>query len=570
MAQLSKINLLLIFIFLSFSSYAKPLIDNSKTIEAKDDAIAIIHEGDGNVIIGFTIKQHEEKLKRRIKEVKEELSKLHKKDRTIFEQNLQILLLEKNQLEGQLSDSKVSFQKKIKFLESQMKSLEKVKDKVSKTMLDDAKLAISKGDTKKALLLFRQIEEDEENIKTIKLMAEVAYQQCKITYQDFYIRRAFKNCLRANQLEPGNRLYSNKLAKLAIILGEFELSEKLYNQELDVDIEEFGIHHENISTHYNHLGSLWTNRADNKIDPVKLLDIFTVAKENKANYDEIEELLDNMDQINEFVRVLISMAYESSGNEPNPDNELSKYADFLNIDITNLQKAYYKVAIAYYENALYLDKKIYGTDHLNIANDYKRIGNVWEKLGIAKSNNKLKRRYYVRAFKYYFKALTIYNNKPDEEEINQALIYMKSNKLLSILSIHGVRVKSDKIIMIKEGIIKYHSNEGNPDFSYFDSHRELCGLRARKKEYKKAIAHCEKSLNLKKITSPSQHIFNVESYGLLSRLWSKLGDAKKEQFYKSKCVESARLNFEPELKMLNSSDKNKLNKKIEGVISYKC
>jgi tetratricopeptide (TPR) repeat protein len=274
------------------------------TVKEKNDGIIVTGTVEGDINIGYTIEQHESRLKEREREIRAELEKLHRLDTKNLSLEKQNLELEKYRLERELSDVQAqlqdearSYQEKITFLQNTIEELRAVADEADPQQLQVAIEALQQGETDKADRLFQQIEERERS--SIEHAAKAAFERGKIAEDKIDYRNAYRHYERAVGLSPENpedletagsmantlamhrkaveweekalALYlqqggedsadvarlRNNLGGACKALGQYEKAIGYYEQALASDLKTYGEDHPDVARDRNNLGLAW-------------------------------------------------------------------------------------------------------------------------------------------------------------------------------------------------------------------------------------------------------------------------------------------------------------------------
>jgi len=209
---------------------------------------AIIHEGTGNIIIGLTLDQHEQRLRSRETEVRAELVQAHTENRKVLE-------VELSTIEQQLQNKQASYRTHIANLKLQIVQLEQQRGEFPDALLDQAIAALQQGKSEKAAQLFKQIEEEGEG--DIKRVAEAAFQGGKIAEDAIRYTDALARYEKAVRLQPDNTLYLNQIGNLHHQLANYQEALEYLERALANDLKTFGEAHPKVAETRNNLGKVW-------------------------------------------------------------------------------------------------------------------------------------------------------------------------------------------------------------------------------------------------------------------------------------------------------------------------
>ncbi|HCO60747.1 MAG TPA: hypothetical protein DIT58_11220, partial [Porticoccaceae bacterium] len=171
---------------------------------------AVIHTGSGKLEIGYTIAQHEQALREREQQMRQDLERAHR-----AETKLERITLENelNAVQEQLQNLHNSYQDRIRLLEEANQQLQALATGLSPEKLQAAKAALAQGDTTLADHLFAEVEALEQT--GIERAAAAAYQRGKIAEDRIDYPTAYRHFQRAVQLAPDQLDYVEAAARLA-------------------------------------------------------------------------------------------------------------------------------------------------------------------------------------------------------------------------------------------------------------------------------------------------------------------------------------------------------------------
>ena len=295
-----------------------------------------VQVGDNIIRIGITLAEHEQSLKKREAEIREELEQAHVENRAQLEIQL-------HAVQQQLQDSKASYEAHIASLREQIARLEAMRDEVPDALLNEAIVALKQGQPQKADALLKQIEDEGED--QIKLIAEAAYQRGKIAMDAIRYLDALKHYEKAARLAPDNSLYLNEAGFINNTLAFHQKAINYIELALASDLKTYGEDHPNVATYRNNLGEAW--RALGQYD--KAIDYYEQA---------------------------LASDLKTYG-EDHPKVAIRRN----NLGVAWVSLGQYNKAIDYFEQALASDLKTYGEDHPDVARDRNNLGEVWRALG---------------------------------------------------------------------------------------------------------------------------------------------------------------------------------------------
>ncbi len=296
---------------------------------------AIIHGGTGDINIGLTLEQHEQRLKSRETEVRAELEHTHTADR-------QVLEVELSTIEQQLQNSQASYETHIAGLKEQIAQLEQQRGEFPDALLDQAIEALQQGESEKAAQLLKQIEEEGEG--DIKRVAEAAFQGGKIAEDAIRYTNALAHYEKAVRLQPDNTLYLNQVGSLHRQLANYEEALEYLERALTND-QMFGEDHPKVATVRNNLGEIWISlgKYHKAIEYLELAQTSFIRTYDK-DYPEVAKTRNNL-----------GTAWQALGE--------------------------HQKAIEYYELALTSFIRTYDEDHPEVAMARSNLGVAWFALG---------------------------------------------------------------------------------------------------------------------------------------------------------------------------------------------
>ncbi len=248
-------------------------------------------------------------------------------------------------------------------------------------------------------------------------------------------------------------------------------------------------------------------------------------------------------------------------------SDRSKSWNYESIGLICYSKAYYDKALKYYQKALEIGLKAYGTKrNINISSLYNNIGMVYESKGD-----------YNKAIEYCGNALKIYSEIPRPEDALPAIVYF--NNIASIYKSKGDYdtaikmyndalellmsldyVESEEAIAVYNNIGTIYKSNGNDDkaHEYYQKALEI-GLKIygteeqpeiatvynnigrvyeSKRDYDKALEYYEKSLEIGlKIYGTEEHPDIVGNYTDIGDVYRSKGDYEKALEYYQRALE---------------------------------
>jgi len=479
-----------------YSRNTKISAENAQYIEQK-----IVHHH------GISLLDYEAGLKRREKEVRQELETANDAQREIH-------LKELDTLHQKMANIEDSHAQRLTEIENLKTALENLKTNISDNELKSALVALDQGNTDEAKALLESITEKED--EGIKPFAEARFQLGKIAEQEIDYETAFNHYKRAVQFAPDNSLYLNAVGFLSNTLGQYDKAIEYFEKVLTSDLKTFGEDHPNVTTDWNNIGTTWHNLGQYD----KAIEYYEKAlTSDLKNYDEdhpnvaidwnnLGSVWDSLGQYDKAIEY-----YEKALT-----SDLKTYdEDHPNVAIrwNNLGAAWsnlgqYGKAIEYYEKALTSDLKTYDEDHHNVAVQWNNLGSAWHNLG-----------QYDKAIEYYEKALTSDLKTYDEDHPNVAIRWNNLGLAWNNLG------QYDKAIEYYEKALTSDLKTYDEDHPKVATRWNNLGLAwGNLGQYDKAIEYYEKTLVSLRKTFPSGHPYIDMTEGNLAAAREKLGNSE--------------------------------------------
>jgi tetratricopeptide (TPR) repeat protein len=160
------------------------------------------------IIIGYTIEQHEQRLKVR----EQELRELHQAQLGQSEELRKTIELELQGGQGKLGNLQKSYEEQVTELKRLAGELEALRGQVPDAKLQQALNALGQGKTKLADALFAEVENKEQ--QAIERAARAAFERGRIAYQEVRWQEARSHFGKADRLIPNHANYSAWAARL--------------------------------------------------------------------------------------------------------------------------------------------------------------------------------------------------------------------------------------------------------------------------------------------------------------------------------------------------------------------
>ena len=244
----------------------------------------VTQSGSGNVIgsgntvtiqiTGYTVEQHEERLKRREAELRTEFERTSKKKtaaKVAAESELAAV-------RAKLADLQQSHKARVADLKRIATELQQFKSAVPEDKTKLAMAALSKGESGLADGVFAEVEAAEQ--RSIERAAKAAFERGRIAFADVRWQDALAHFEKAARLQPDNMEYSLEAALLAEELGDYESAGKRYESILEHQRKATGEETAQTAAAMKNLASL---------------------RERQGHYSEAEPLIKAANAINEKI-----------------------------------------------------------------------------------------------------------------------------------------------------------------------------------------------------------------------------------------------------------------------------
>ncbi len=371
------------------------------TLNNSGSGIAVVNTGKGDVNFspGYTISQHEQKLKAAITKETRYLAQIHRGKITAAKLEKQLAEQKVAELQNQLTHLADSHQKRIKQLQSINGALRTQANKIDQNMLTQATTALATGDTRVAERLFKQIEDNAQSATLAA--AAAAFERGKIAHANLDYYKAYKHFKRAVGYSPDNANYLNEAAMMAGIVADYQQQIQWNEQALVLYIEQKGENSIQVATVRNNLGLTYQSlgqylKAIEHYQLALVADIKTYGEFHPDvaidhnNLGLAYKSLGQYQKAIEYYQLALTSDLKTYG-ETHP--QVATYHNNLGSAYKSLGQ--YQKAIEYYQLALASDLKTYGEAHPNVATDRNNLGSAYKSLG-----------QYQKAIEYYQLALT--------------------------------------------------------------------------------------------------------------------------------------------------------------------
>jgi tetratricopeptide (TPR) repeat protein len=404
-----------------------------------------------NNISGITLEQYEAGLKRREKEVREELSKASVQDK----QNIALLQRQLADLQARREDPAKSLAEYKTKLAQAYQEIEKLKGTASPDEIAQAKAALAKGDTSAAEALFRQVYDKgmAQAAEGMGQAAESAFQlgalaEARIDYAT--AQKYFGDALR---LRPDGAGYLRAAAGIADTLGQYAKAETLYLQALEIDKKSLGAEHPDVAIGLNNLAQVYYQQGQYAKAAPLYLQALEINK--KALGPEHRDVATNLNNL--------ALLYKVQGQ--------------------------YARAEPLYLQALEIDKKVVGPAHPDVARDLNNLAELYKAQG-----------QYAKAEPLLLQALEIDKKALGPEHPDVAI---DLNNLAHLYKVQGQYAKAETLYLQALEIDKKSLGPEHPDVAI--GLNNLAELYDAQGEYAKAEPLYRQALAILQNTLPVDH-----------------------------------------------------------------
>ena len=322
------------------------------------------------------------------------------KDKQLTEREIEDLRTKTVSLEQSYDAQKQQLQAQIDALGEYSELIDADKDPASAKDLQDAQLALAKGDQNKAKIMFSRITTLPNASK--QQIANAKYNLGLIAESRLDYRSAYQHYGEAVNLDGENIRYLNKAGDMAKTMAQYDVATAYYedilhkvnNSEAEASITPASVK--------SNLGTVWRKKgrynkaisyfedslAENLLKHGPEHSAVTsewnnlgIAWRNKKKYDKA---------IDYFEKALNADKKINNGSHPDVARDL------LNLGVVWADKKDYDNAIKYYEEALKINKQYFKQGHPKIAKCLNNLGIAWRNKGEP-----------VKAIEYYEQAVDI-------------------------------------------------------------------------------------------------------------------------------------------------------------------
>jgi tetratricopeptide (TPR) repeat protein len=243
----------------------------------------------GNVVIGITLEHYEAGLKRREKEVRNELLQANAADKG------KLALLEKQLIDVQakIQNPEAALEDYKKKLDEAYRAFDDLKQEVLPEQIKLAQANLTKGETGAAEKLFIQmLDKGKENA------AEAAYQLAELAKNRIDYVTAGKYYQEAATLQPNNALYFNDAGFMAYTQGDYAKAEPLFQRSLAIREKALGKDHSDVAGSLINLAVLYQAQGDYaKAEPLHQRSLAISEKALGPDHPDTKTVRDNLQQL---------------------------------------------------------------------------------------------------------------------------------------------------------------------------------------------------------------------------------------------------------------------------------
>jgi tetratricopeptide (TPR) repeat protein len=266
---------LLALAFLFSQGERLPAYAQQPPVRADNGSVAVGgNVSNSTIIIGYTIEQHEQRLKAR----EQELRELHQAQLGQSEERRKTVERELQGVQGQLGNLQKSYEERVTELKRTAGELEALRGQVPDAKLQEALDALGQGKTKLADALFAEVENREQ--QGIERAARAAFERGRIAYQEVRWQDARSHFEKADRLVPDHTDYSNWAARLTHDLGDYSTATRRYAAIYDRVRKEEGEDAREMSIASNNLAMMY--RAQGRYGEAEPLLKKSIAIDEKA------------------------------------------------------------------------------------------------------------------------------------------------------------------------------------------------------------------------------------------------------------------------------------------------
>ncbi|MDQ3566421.1 MAG: tetratricopeptide repeat protein, partial [Pseudomonadota bacterium] len=391
---------------------------------AEPGGVAVTNTGANTTInIGVTLKEHEERLKRREQELRAELTKTSAADKdrlALLEKELAAATAKRENPEASLADFKAT-------LAEATRALGKFKGELPQDQLKQAQGALANGDTAAAEALFSKALEQgkAQAAASHEKAAEAAYQLAQLAYEHVDYKKAYAYYQEAANLEQDNPTYLNMAGKLAYEVGRYAEAQPFLEKALAIREKALGPEHPDVAANLNNLAELY--RTQGRYEKAEPLYQRSLAIREKALGPEHPDVAQSLNNLAELYRT--QGRYDKA--EPLYQRALAIREKALRPEHPDVAQSLNNLALLYYaqgqygkaeplyQRALAIGEKALGPEHPDVATSLNNLALLYKHQGRYGKAEPL----YQRALAIFEKALGSEHPDVAQSLNNLALLY---------------------------------------------------------------------------------------------------------------------------------------------------
>lgn len=227
---------------------------------------------------GLTLEQHVRILKAQEAKLRSDLERAHTAEKALI--NLKLNIVEKDLLN--LQQSYENAIKQIHDLQVALDEQKQQNPEIAEQLFEEAKAALSIGDTSKAKSLFSKIES-----KHIQNAAQAAYQQSIISYNNTDWLEALTHAERALRYQPDNQIYLAFTARLYLQIQEAGKALDLYEKALKLATKNYGENSPQSAAAKQNIAATYINLNRIKDAELILLNLLKYADNSELSFSQL-------------------------------------------------------------------------------------------------------------------------------------------------------------------------------------------------------------------------------------------------------------------------------------------
>ena len=375
-----------------------------------------------NNINGYTAEQYNKNLNEDLASRKKDWERANGAEKALISLQLSAIQEKQFNLQKSYQDTLAENQKlNLALNEFKTKNL-----KITTQQFIDAQSALQRGDSSKADIVFKEIENAEN--EHIASAANAAYQRARIANNAFRWKDALELASKANHLYPKSELYTSFYATLLLNTGDSLQAEKLYEQSLQLAINKYGTNsleaanqHSGLAEAYktsnfelaesHNLKAIEIAKAPRKDAPINSLFLGNLYSNLATLYQENGKYSES--EINQLKAIAI---HEKALPANHPD---------LSIDYNNLAGLYrlqgkLNEAEKYQLKSIAIDEKALPVGHPSLPRHYDNLAQIY----MLKGSKPIDMPSLLKAKLFLLKAIGLLEKYPPPVESNVGSTYL--------------------------------------------------------------------------------------------------------------------------------------------------